>query len=190
MNRFDFLDGYRGSLALIVVISHSYNGIDCRILRTLASGSQKYAVVGFFLLSSFLLTFRLLKDFYQEKSSKLLIVLCYFIRRFFRIYVVYVLFACLVIYGPKFFAGYSYGHFTPISQIIILGFPGITHLWTIPPEIKYYFFIPMICACFYIMKRFSTLFFGLCLAWIIYDQRYNALSLNIDDTLRWWNRFD
>lgn len=184
-NRFDFLDGYRGSLALIVVISHSYNGIDCRILRTLAFGSQKYAVSGFFLLSSFLLTYRLLKDLYRENSNKILSILHYFIRRFFRIYVVYILFACLVIYGPRFFAGYSYGHYTHIFQIMALGFPGTTHLWTIPPEIKYYFLIPVICASFYSMRRLAPLFFAACLAWNAYDQLYNAFSLKSDDVVNW-----
>lgn len=104
-HRFDFLDGYRGTLALIVVMGHSCDGPDGKFFQIFASGSQKYAISGFFLLSAFLLTYRLLIDFYKENSSKILSILKYFIRRFFRIYVAYAFFVCLVTYGPRFFSG-------------------------------------------------------------------------------------
>lgn len=102
LNRFNFLDGYRGSLALVVIISHSCQSPESMIL---ANFSQKYAISGFFLLSSFLLTYRLLNDFYKKKSYKIFAILQYLIRRFFRIYIIYVLFVLLVKNGPKFFAG-------------------------------------------------------------------------------------
>ena len=65
-SKFDYLDGYRGSLCLLVVLQHSlltYN-------RTLAGFSQSYSLSGFFMLSAFLLTHRLLQDLAQANSPQ------------------------------------------------------------------------------------------------------------------------
>lgn len=107
-NRFEFLDAYRGSLALIVVVAHAKEGLSCIFLDVVGNLAQKYSISGFFLLSSFLLTYRLLKDLHKQNSSIILAVLKYFIRRFCRIYLVFALFVWLAIYGPEFFSGKTY----------------------------------------------------------------------------------
>ena len=64
-----------------------------------------------------------------------------------------------------------------------LGHPGVTHLWTIPCEIKYYFLIPIICASFYSTKRFAPIFLTLCIVLIFCDQLFNLLDLSADDVV-------
>lgn len=179
-NRFDFLDAYRGSLALIVVIAHSQNGIDCPFLTSILHLSQKYSISGFFLLSSFLLTYRLLKDFHKPNSSILLCIIQYFIRRFFRVYLLFALFTWAAIEGPELFAGY--GRYEDPVQILTLGYAGLNHLWTIAPEVKFYFLIPLTCLCFYALgDRLSPLLLIAASLWSLYDQIYNAFALKPDD---------
>lgn len=57
----------------------------------------------------------------------------------------------------------------------------MTHLWTIPFEIKYYFLIPIICLSFYSFKRFTPIFFSLCLIWIGYDQLFNVFHITVEE---------
>lgn len=187
--RFDFLDGYRGLLALIVVWAHTnYN--KCIFIETISKLSQKFAIAGFFLLSSFLLTHRLIKDLFNSptshpssssSSSKLLSILQYFIRRFFRIYVVYILFAIAAKHGPPFI---TYGNYEgSLVNMLSLGHTGLNHLWTIPPEIKFYFIIPLICLIFVFLggQFASFLFLAACLVWTAYDQFFNFFNLRADD---------
>lgn len=183
-NRFDFLDGYRGSLALIVALAHAKGSIDCLFLEGLANLSQRYCISGFFLLSSFLLTYKLIKDLQKSEISSIPI-LQYFTRRFFRVYLVFALFAWTAIYGSEFVAGYTYGKYTDFSQVLLLGYPGPNHLWTIAPEIKFYFLIPIICLLFTVsssVKQFGpVVVFGVCVSWTIYDQLFNFFHLTPDD---------
>ena len=93
---FKFLDASRGIMAIMVVNSHSMGILGyagnydfIKIAEQLVAG---FGLAGFFLLSSFLLTYRL----YEEMDKVALIskdtgiIICkYFIRRFMRIYVVY-----------------------------------------------------------------------------------------------------
>lgn len=84
-NRFDFLDGYRGILALIVVITHCQKHAGCELMNFFVGISRTVAVDGFFILSSFLLTYRLLGELNKSNGNyrkQILIVLKYFIRRF------------------------------------------------------------------------------------------------------------
>lgn len=143
--------------------------------------SQKYGISGFFLLSSFLLTYRLIKDFYKPNSNIILCVLQYFIRRFFRIYVVVVLFTIAAVHGPHFFEGFQIGAFLGVKPILLLQYPGHTVLWTICPEIRYYFVIPFICLIFYSMKCLKPLLFIAGVTWTAYDQSYNFFGISWDD---------
>ena len=99
--KFDFLDGLRGSFALWVLIFHKSQNID-NFQKTdyyyFYLTGYFIGVVGFFILSSFLLTYRLLIEFHDEnKSNQIsLITLKYFIRRFFRIYLPYIFYVSLV----------------------------------------------------------------------------------------------
>ena len=144
----DFLDGYRGVLSYWVFMTH------VQVLAKL-NGDYEYfmgsgyfiGVIGFFLLSSFLLTFRLLQELKKDGDDLipiLLIFLKYFIRRFFRIYIPFALFCTLVKFASPMIGGGSLSwNETSYSQLLSLNHNISTHLWTIPPEIKYYFFIPV-----------------------------------------------
>jgi len=149
---FEFLNGFRGFCALWVVLAHSIcwkqdKSVDSFqfIFGVMA---QTVAVNGFFILSSFLLTYRLLVDITKHKSIFLCITI-YFIRRLFRIYFVYVLFCTLLKFGPKFIGGYfNYNqnlyYYTSWTDLISLNYTGKNHLWTIPPEVIYYFVLPIV----------------------------------------------
>lgn len=187
-NKFDFLDGYRGMLAIIVTITHSMLHEKCEIVNYIASISRPVAIDGFFILSSFLLTNRLLTELSSpslKPKNQLLIVLKYFIRRFFRIYVVFFLFATIVKYGPKFVGGfmnYSEGfYYSSWSDLVTLQTSGMNHLWTIAPEVKYYFIIPVICLIANKFGRFKFIFFIIGLTWAINNERNNFFSLVISD---------
>ena len=71
-----------------------------------------------------------------------LIVLKYFIRRFCRIYVPFFIFCSLIKGVSLRFIGMYASYTSSWSSMITLQSTGFTHLWTIAPEIKYYFFIP------------------------------------------------
>lgn len=151
------LDGFRGFCAILVVISHV--GFD--VGRPLSTGSDTIAVPGFFILSSFLLTGRLISEFESlfdgtnseyrnlEDSSNsspgrlvqkirkgLVVVACYGVRRVLRIYPLYlpVAFFAPGLRGPPCSSTYD---------LLTLRSTGPCHLWTIPPEMKNYIFIPL-----------------------------------------------
>jgi len=103
-------------------------------------------VTGFFILSSFLLTHNLINQVSKSANtfrSVQLIILKYFIRRFFRIYLPF-FFVCTLIKGVSLrFIGMYASNTNSWLSMISLQSTGFTHLWTIAPEIKYYFFIPL-----------------------------------------------
>jgi peptidoglycan/LPS O-acetylase OafA/YrhL len=138
--KFDFLDGYRGFCALIVVLHHmtQYFGIKGDFLVLRNTGFY-FGVVGFFVLSSFLLTYKMLSDFYRidEKclrtslSKMSVIIRNFFIRRFFRIYIPYVVYVTLCKFGPEIFCGnYRRKYYNQWLQLILLQPVGKNHLWT------------------------------------------------------------
>ena len=94
-------DGLRGSFAFWVLIFHISQNID-NFQKTdyyyFNLTGYFIGVVGFFILSSFLLTYRLLIEFHDEnKSNQIpLIIIKYFIRRFFRIYLPYIFYVSLI----------------------------------------------------------------------------------------------
>ncbi len=119
-------------------------------------------MTGFFILSSFLLTFRLVKEFSKCSTFKSvqLAVLKYFIRRFFRIYLPF-FFVCSLIKGVslRFIGMYAKSVKSWLSMITLQS-TGFTHLWTIAPEIKYYFFIPLFAIITVQLKKYR-------LVWLI-----------------------
>lgn len=189
--RFDFLDGYRGTLALIVVIAHAKKHRECEIVNFIVDISRTVAVDGFFVLSSFLLTHRLLTQFDKLDKSKsgfkekTLIILQYLIRRFFRIYLVFVLYATSLKFGPKLIGGYfnyERDYFYPSwLDLVTLQSSGRSHLWTIAPELKYYLFIPVLCLITNKFGRFKALFLLSCLTWSVYNEKYNVFNLKPSD---------
>lgn len=179
--RFEFLDGYRGSLALIVTIAHSLGGSGCLFFQKLSKLPQKYAISGFFILSSFLLTYRLIKDLNRRKNPIFVTLTQYFIRRLFRVYFVFAIFVIGAKYGPRFIAGYTYGQYEPLLKVLSLNYVGLNHLWTIAPEIKFYFLIPIICLGFHASRRFEPIYVLAFLIWTTYDQQKNFFKLKAND---------
>lgn len=140
----DFLDGFRGTLALWVLIGHLHIGDES---YTFSITGHYIGVNGFFILSSFLLTYRLMDELLKKSENyrqTALILLKYIIRRIFRIYLPFVFTVTLIKCFPKIFGGiFSY----PSSwfELVFLKYPKSNHLWTISTEIKYYAIIPIFC---------------------------------------------
>ncbi len=193
-SRLSFLDGFRGSLALVVIATHVKKDSNCELFNIIYGIHRTYAVDGFFVLSAFLLTYRLLTELRKASNFKqeLLIIVKYCVRRFFRIYVVFVLFASVIKFGPDIAKG-NYkppfnippypmkDNFAPWTTLITLKDVGYNHLWTIAPEIKYYFCIPFVCL---IGKRFGRFLFAyliLCCIWLYYNEQRNFFGLTIND---------
>lgn len=87
--------------------------------------------------------------------------------------------------GPKFIGGYiNYipsHYYSSWFQLVTLQTSGVSHIWTIAPEIKYYFVIPLICITASKFGRFKIIFLALCLTWSIYNEKYNYFNLNMQD---------
>ena len=156
----DFLNGFRGLCAFIIIAQHSRGTLGPGEVNTLMHHifnanhlTSAIALPGFFLLSSFLLTYRLMGELLaapsSTNSSKYAnigkIISKYFIRRFFRIYLVFVVFCTIIKVFPWINGGISpfadWKHL--VSLTFSMGDPN--HLWTIPVEINYYFFMPVVC---------------------------------------------
>ena len=114
LSHFLFLDSFRGLMAIIICIAHIQkylgNPNPDDILSTAQRLATPLALPGFFILSSFLLTYRLLSDMSHSKSSLfsfqfILILIKYFIRRFFRIYVVFFVYCSISCMLPRFYEG-------------------------------------------------------------------------------------
>lgn len=197
IHSFDFLDGFRGFCALTVVISHSVTFLksphDYEMLNLIG---LNFGVSGFFLLSSFLLTYNFAReldtefdrlDLVQEFTilsrtnvslaslrrvlqlkAFLLITLKYCLKRFFRIYLGYVI-----------FVAFSTPPLT--RQAILLEYMQMDdtnhHLWTMPVEIRYYFFIPFICLLFVKMREpIRRLFYLLIASFVLLNEKYKFIG--------------
>jgi peptidoglycan/LPS O-acetylase OafA/YrhL len=179
----DFLDGHRGFLAYVVLLNHLAFMFGIGVIHLFEWTGYYIGVVGFFVLSSFLLTYRLMIDFRDVKSFRdgFVKTTQYAIRRFFRIYVVFVIYWTLCHFGPSNFSQpFVRTSFSNYSSGLILSSVGGNHLWTIPIEIKYYFFIPIISFVsvksgkyWIILWLFSSLF-------VIYVEIFNSFSLTPD----------
>jgi peptidoglycan/LPS O-acetylase OafA/YrhL len=108
--RFKFLDGYRGFCALLVVMNHMVHFTPLKNDYQIFYENGFYVgLVGFFILSSFLLTYKMINDFYKLRDQKaymklkcsIIIVKNYLTRRFFRIYMPYLIFVSAVKFGKK-----------------------------------------------------------------------------------------
>lgn len=172
-DRFNFLDGYRGSLAIIVVMVHSSGTVGTHYSGMLSPISQKYSIAGFFLLSSFLLTYKLIKDLHKPNVKILITFIQYFIRRIFRIYFIFIAFCTAGIYYRHIFQGFLSGKYTNLYDTLTLGYAGFNILWTIPSELRYYFVIPVIGFVFSHFKRFQFLFLVVSILLAAYDQFFN-----------------
>ena len=163
---FLFLDSFRGLMAIIICIAHVQKYLGNPNKDDIMDTAQKLAtplgLPGFFILSSFLLTYRFLAEVSNSNAfviskTLFLIIAKYFIRRFFRIYIVFFIYCTIWTVMPKFYEGSLRDHMLPAwaswFELITLSKSG-RHLWTISIEIYYYFFIPILCILF---VRFNLL---------------------------------
>jgi peptidoglycan/LPS O-acetylase OafA/YrhL len=186
LHRFSFLDGYRGFLALFVLLYHAsfwynFKG-DYDILR----GSGYFVgVVGFFVLSSFLLTYRLLTELDKARTNRevALVLSHYAIRRFFRIYIPFVVY-CTILHSYQDLVGGYFNYFKSWFSLIRLGPVGWNHLWTVPNEIKYYFIIPFYCVAVCRSGQMRPLVVAASILFVVFDQAFNLLRITRDDFIR------
>lgn len=154
------LDGLRGMACLIVLLSHTSNeGIYFSDYLDF-SGIGKSGVYLFFILSSFLLTYPFVvkgKDAFSRHF-----IISYFVRRFFRIYplyVVYLLFALVTshllgrilhvdkVIGIPF--NLTIGEF--IKHLFLIQGKGVA--WSILVEFKFYFLLPFLGFAFAVVLK-------------------------------------
>lgn len=128
------LEGLRGIAALVVVLSHTSKhfppGLDW-------NGAGKIGVWLFFTLSAFILTHQMLATGAPLRPANLV---RYHLRRFFRIYPMFVVGLC---------AWLALGYL-PASRML----PALTlqhapdHFWTVPVEYQYYVLVPVVAWLF------------------------------------------
>jgi peptidoglycan/LPS O-acetylase OafA/YrhL len=156
VNKILFLDGLRGLAAMLVVAQHA---------KWLGLPVGQPAVDMFFVLSAFLLTMIF------EKKARLLLqqkasyrrwgwaLLDYSVRRFLRVYPLFVVVALVVWALPAkaketYFISKDKKPFN-IFKVLIFQFDYRYHVfWTLPLEIMYYFIIPVFVAIILGLKKF------------------------------------
>ena len=196
---FGFLNGFRGLMAVIVVIAHTNtvlgNPNKDDVFKVLSAMVDYLALPGFFLLSSFLLTYRFLMDLSVSSptstensflfSLQANVAIKYFIRRFFRIYLVFCIFCIILKFSPHivqyYFAGFrgSIESYSSFYNLITFTNLGSNHLWTIPVEVYYYFIIPFICLSVdAVFKRLHTNFQRL--AYTIFLVLITVVAINVN----------
>jgi peptidoglycan/LPS O-acetylase OafA/YrhL len=195
-NRFEVFDGLRGSFAVLVVVYHMVEFIPLDGDYQIVAMTGTYiAVVGFFIMSSFLLTYKTLNDLFKirvyENTMRqvVLIVVQYFVRRFFRIYIPFVVYVTLVKYVSDVFGGFllltdgfekaKSGAFSSWSDLVQLNNTvGFNHLWTIPIEIKFYLLLPVICvATFASRSHLNIYILFLCGLNYLYFNHWRRMSV-------------
>lgn len=175
MDYIEAFNGFRGFGFLNVVIDH-YNDFD--VPRALDFG--QFGVGMFFVLSSYLLTLILYKQYIEKETLNLI---NYWIRRFFRIYPLLTL--ALIF---EYFIG-RYDSDTLFGIYFLYALKGV--YWTIYIEMRYYILIPLIVWIFGNIKNLHMKFFtmfGFTLLGIIYHYYlnfvaggYNFRRYDIDD---------
>lgn len=136
-------DGIRGLACLMVLIAHAVTMFYPKTAPYLA-GSGKIGVWLFFVLSAFLLTEKILRTDFDRYG------LCsYALGRFLRIFPLY--FLAVILYFIFGTAGIN--TWADVGNALLLQ-NGFAHLWTVPVEFKFYFYLPFIA-------------YGLSVAWRI-----------------------
>lgn len=154
MNQFskiESLNGIRGFAVLLVLLSHASNeGVNIHPALSF-SGAGRYGVFLFFVLSAFLLTRQFLER-HPVGNEIVPFVRNYFLRRFLRIFPLYI--AALLCYYLLYKLGrgiYDINEAMLLKSIFLLDAEGI--FWTIPVEFQYYFLLPLISLVFLHTKR-------------------------------------
>lgn len=186
---FKALDGLRGIAVFLVLLSHSSNA---NLFFHDFLNFQKIGKVGvylFFVLSAYLLDRQIALAFMTQKSSTEYWK-NYFLRRFLRIYPLFVI--ALLMHGLLTFLGITtvIGGITDITLHMAL-MEGESIFWSIPVEFKYYFISPIIiwiCHKFIRWNKIKLLliFFIVLLASIVIELIYH---LPLISTLRYFPIF-
>jgi len=143
MHKFTGADGIRGIACLIVLLLHN-TGMYMGSSGIYTQGVEKYGVWLFFILSAFLLSYKIINE---EKPGNYLIF--YFLSRSIRIIPAF--YICVIIY-------WYFGSFDYRTMIDVLTFKGTYgHFWTIPVEFKFYFLLPVFAiAAAHINDKYGT----------------------------------
>jgi peptidoglycan/LPS O-acetylase OafA/YrhL len=189
--RFYFLDSLRGLFAILVIIDHLLlYALGQSDLIVFMFNGLYLGVTGFFVLSAFLLTHKMLQDIFKIRENLVknaaLLVVQYFVRRFFRVYLPFVVYVTLVkcvddVFGGVYIKKKGFkpnpGFFTSWLDLVLLKFHGNNHIWTLPVELKFYFVLPVICvAAFASRKHFNTFVLVSCGLNLIYFDYWNRMS--------------
>lgn len=157
-DRMPSLSGVRGVAVLVVLMSHTSNHGLYLLPELSFSGSGRYGVYLFFVLSAFLLTRQfLLKKSKSEYTYEF--IFNYFKRRFLRIFPLFIVSLC-VYWLYSVFSGSSL-YITGVEKFFSHLFlvEGVGIFWTIPVEFKYYFLLPLV-VLFLVSDRFPPLVKG------------------------------
>lgn len=181
--KLELLTGFRGFLAITVLLHHASYDLHLKNDYNTFKGLGYFVgVIGFFFLSSFLLTYRLILDLEEKTAIKDIfkVIAAYLIRRLCRVYFPFVVFCTLLKWKQKLFGGY-FVRYSSFMSLITLQNVGHNHLWTIASEIKYYFFIPVL-SLIYIKfgKNKKYLIYGLSL-YIFIIEYFNIYKLKNSD---------
>lgn len=133
MHRFAGADGIRGFACLTVLLAH-IPGFFFQSVAGYFSGTGKYGVWLFFVLSAFLLTSRFVRSGLSAPT-----IISYSLGRVLRIIPIFIVVA-LVYWGAKYAGVMSTEDFIRLITFQA----GYAHLWTIPVEFKFYFALPFI----------------------------------------------
>lgn len=140
------LTGLRGFAVLLVLLSHASNkGVSLHESLSF-SGAGRYGVFLFFVLSAFLLTKQIIEAAPERKELSSFLQ-HYFLRRFLRIYPLFIvsLFAYLFFYKLG-YGVYDFSIYDVIKSIFLIEVRGI--FWTIAVEFQFYFILPFIALFF------------------------------------------
>jgi peptidoglycan/LPS O-acetylase OafA/YrhL len=174
--KLEFLDGYRGFLCVTVIANHLFSD-----KYTVFDGAGlRIGVYGFFVMSAFLLTYRLLIDFEKALSSSsyrkiILITAHYSIRRVFRIYLPFLVYWTMHMPTHRIW-----------EAILVLTYKDDNHLWTIPVETQYYFLIPFISFIAASAGRSWFLFCLILVTFIIVIEIFNPFDFSYESYHRNW----
>lgn len=181
--KFELLTGLRGFLAITVLLHHASYDLHLKNDYNIFKGLGYFVgVIGFFFLSSFLLTYRLVLDLERKRdiTGKMKVIAAYLIRRICRVYFPFVVFCALLKWNQKLFGGY-FVRYSSFVSLITLQNVGHNHLWTIAGEVKYYFFIPVICLVYIKFGKYKKyLLFGLSF-YLFIAEYFNIYNLKNSD---------